>query len=113
MKEENLSSQGETYQVNEARTTNVNRVIMIPYGYPTNFDISEAEKGDTIFFKDSKKSIIRGKCVVTMSSPMFEVMCTMIYGQSPKEVIKQWYNKYKNDVQYDQALIITYDAELR
>ena len=113
MKEEDSYSQGETFQVNETRTSNVNRVIIIPFGYPTNFDISEAEKGDTIFFKDGKKSVIEGKCTVVLSSPMFEVMCAMIYGQSPKEVIKQWYRKYGNDVQYDQALIITYNAELR
>lgn len=99
------------FRVNETRTSNVNRVIIIPYGYNKNFSLSEAQRGDVIIFKDGRKSVIEDICNVWTASPIFSLLCHMVYGLTPEMIIKDWRKKYKNDIQYDQALIITYNTK--
>lgn len=99
-----------TYQISEARTLNVNRIILLPYGYVHNFGISNATIGDIVHFKDGKESVIEEICTVTTFSPIFNLLCKMVYGLPATDVVKKWRIKYKNDIQYDHALVITYSS---
>ena len=55
MQDKNSYNQEGIYQTTSVKTRNVNRVIMIPYGYPKNFRlVDQSRPGETIVFKDNK-----------------------------------------------------------
>lgn len=110
MKEESYSYHQEQYSINESRTTNVNRVIIIPYGYPKNHLLLEAKRGDTLLFNDNRMSVVEETFLLPTTSRAFEGMCRMVYGLPAKDIILQWRDKYQFDIQYDTALVIVYNS---
>ena len=112
MKEDYISSRAEIFQLNETRTSNINRAIMVPFGYPKNFDLCDtAEDGDYIQFKDGKRYKIKARITVFTASPMAECMAQMIYGQPMKEVFAKMKEKHKRDIQDDKVAIIIYEPK--
>lgn len=108
-KEDKSYYPAETYRIEETRTTNVCRTILIPYGYPKNYDLLEAKRGDIAVFKDGRTAEIEAVAVINIGTPIFEVFCSMIYGLSTASIVQEWHKKYKNDIQYESAIVIIYD----
>jgi DUF971 family protein len=112
MKEDYSFSRAEIFQLNEARTSNINRAIMVPFGYPKNFDLCDrAELGDFIHFKDGKVYKIKARVVLFVQSPMAECMAQMIYNKTMKEVLQDFQEKHKRDIQLDKVAVIIYNAK--
>lgn len=112
MKEDYISSRAEIFQLNETRTSNVNRAIMVPFGYPKNFDLCDrAKEGDYIHFKDEKIFRIKARTTVFTASPIAECMAQMIYGLPMTEVMQKFKEKHKKDIQTDKVAIITYEPK--
>lgn len=112
MKEDYSSSRAEVFQLNEARTSNINRAIMVPFGYPKNFDLCDrAAPGDYIHFKDGKVYKIKSRMVIFVHSPMAECMAQMIYNLTMQEVLEKFKEKHKRDIQLDKVAVIIYEAK--
>lgn len=110
MRDARLYSKAEIFQVNEVRTSNVNRVILMPYGFLKNGKLANTSKGgDIMHFKDGKMFRIISRCLLNPASPQTETICQMIYGQSIRDIFKTFKEKYKADIYDESLLLITYD----
>lgn len=98
------------FQVNQARTKCINKVAIIPYGYPKNFRISdEAKPGDTIVFNDNKPHIIKAKCIVNVASPVAEAFSQLVFDDSMRNTFNSMLKKYERDIQNETVTIIIYE----
>lgn len=85
---------------------------MVPFGYPKNFDLCDrAAPGDYLHFKDGKVYKIKARVVLFVQSPMAECMAQMIYNKTMKEVLQDFQEKHKRDIQLDKIAVIIYEAK--
>lgn len=100
------------YELDHPRTSNVNRMALIPYGFPGKniWLVDEAKVGDKIKFKDKRIFTIVSKCLISTSSPIAESIAQAIYGRPIREIMMEMTERYK-DTQDKMVCLLIYTED--
>lgn len=112
MKEGNLSSLEVKYSILSTLEKYKRRMMLIPFGYPFNFDFMEkADEGDVVALKNGLLIRIKAKSIVNTSSMTAECISQALYGKTMKEVMSMFAERYgKDNIQDSEVILIAYDS---
>lgn len=111
MSEENSSSLEVAYNLSLHVVKFKKRMMMVPFGYPFNFDFMEkADTGDIVCLGNGTLIKIVHKTTVNVSSSIAELLAWSLYGKPMKDVFQMFINEFGADnIQNEEIIVMTYD----
>lgn len=112
MQEEDLFSQGVHYSISQHIVKYKKRILMIPFGYPFNFDLMEKlAPGDLICMGNGSLIKVTYKAIINTRSSAAEVLSWALYGKPMEDVIQEFSDRYGADnIQDEEIIVIAYDT---
>lgn len=110
MKEENSSSQEEIYNIEQKLVNYSKRMLFIPFGYPFNFDLMEkVNVGTKIILGNGILIEVQSSSILNTASQIADTISFALYGKPMRDIIKAFKNKYGDNIQTKNVILITYD----
>lgn len=111
MSEENSSSLEVAYNLSLHVVKFKKRMIMVPFGYPFNFDFMEkASAGDIVCLGNGTLIKIVHKTTVNIGSSVAELLAWSLYGKPMKDVFQMFIDEFGADnIQNEEIIVMTYD----
>lgn len=112
MQEEVSSSLEVAFSIPQHIVKYKKRMMMIPFGYPFNFDFMEkATTDDVISLANGALIKIIHKTTVNVASSVAEILAWSLYGKPMKEVFRMFMDEFGADnIQNEEIIVITYDV---
>jgi hypothetical protein len=110
MKEENSSSQEEIYNVEQKLVNYSKRMMLIPFGYPFNFDLMEKVNAGTKIITGNGMLIeVQSSSILNTASQIADTISFAIYGRPMRDIVRAFKNRYGDNIQTKNVILITYD----
>ncbi len=85
--------------------------MLIPFGYPKNFEFMEkASPGDIVSVANGDLIRIIQVAILNINNPATEIFSQAIYELPAKDLMLRFMEQYgDSNIQHDELIVITYD----